>query len=347
VLDPTISVVLATCSRARILVQTLDHLRRQDIDPCAYEVIIVDDGSNDDTGRVAQDFIAAAPSCAQYLRHDNQGPAITINRGIRAARGRLVLLLADDIFLMPGALAAHVRWHQTHPDLRVAVLGKAIPSPAMAGSNFLSGWDAFGLARFDHLERLPFIMFWTFSVSFKREFMLAHGMFREVPKPLTVTGHDDTELGYKLHEHGMVLLYAKDALCHHHHPITMTQATQRYVERGRHFPGLMAHAPDSRIKVFFRVVEWGSLGEYYVALRGCHWLSGRERSFAWHLLRHAIRHMLFNRLTVPALWRPLLTRVDRIAKPSGFLAKLFGPYLFYHFLSGIRDARQLSRRNSL
>jgi cellulose synthase/poly-beta-1,6-N-acetylglucosamine synthase-like glycosyltransferase len=323
----------------------LDHVLRQDLDPSSFELVVVDDGSTDSTEQIVQDFAEIAPFSVNYLRHDNRGPGITLNRGIRAARGGLVLLLADDIFLMPNGLTAHLRWHEAHSNPHVAVLGKAVPSPELASTSFLSSWDAFGLERFGHLEKLPFIMFWVFAVSFKREFMLAHGMFREEVKPFTVTGHDDTELGYKLHQHGMILLYAKDALCYHHHPTTVIEAVERYRERGLHFPGLMAHAPDPRLAVFFRVIAPGTLGAYRRALRGCDWLRGRECSFAWHLFRHLGRQLIFNRWTVPLIWRPLLLRADkgRVIVP-GVAARLFGPYLFYHFLVGIREARGDYRR---
>ncbi len=349
--EPKISVVVATFKRAPILARTLDHIVKQQYDPAAFEVIVVDDGSEDGTDAVVHAAAASAPVAIHYLSHENRGPGYTQNRGIRAARGEIVLLLADDIFLTPGALEAHMRRHDSHPDPRVAVLGNAVQSPELGGTGFLRGWDAFGMNRFDHLEELPYFLFWAFNLSFKREFMLSHGMFREALGRGGPPAHEDTELGYRLHRRGMVLLFAKEALGYHYHPSTLRQAARRYYERGLNYGELITLAPDPLLTVFFHVLTPGSLGSYRRALRVCSWCSGRERSFAWHILRHAMRGLVFNRLTVQIIWRPLLTRGDHAdALARAIPARLYGPYLFYHFLAGIADARHrfsLSDRHSL
>ncbi len=326
--EPRVSVVVATFKRAPILARTLEHIVKQQYDPAAFEVIVVDDGSEDGTDDVVRAAAASTPVAIRYFSHENRGPGYTQNRGIRAARGEIVLLVADDIFLAPGALEAHMRRHDSHPDPRVAVLGNAVQSPELDGTGFLRGWDAFGMDRFDHLEELPYVLFWAFNLSFKREFMLSHGMFRE---PLGRGGppaHEDTELGYRLHQRGMVLLFAKEALGYHYHPSTLRQAARRYYERGLNYGELITLAPDPMLTVFFH------------ALRACSWCSGRERNFAWHVFRHAMRALVFNRWTVQIIWRPLLTRGDRAdALARAIPARLYGPYLFFHFLAGIDDAR--------
>ncbi len=233
--EPKISVVVATFKRAPILARTLDHIVKQQYDPAAFEVIVVDDGSEDGTDAVVHAAAASAPVAIHYLSHENRGPGYTQNRGIRAARGEIVLLLADDIFLTPGALEAHMRRHDSYPDPRVAVLGNAVQSPELDGTGFLRRWDAFGMNRFDHLEELPYFLFWAFNLSFKREFMLSHGMFREALGRGGPPAHEDTELGYRLHRRGMVLLFAKEALGYHYHPSTLRQAARRYYERGLNY----------------------------------------------------------------------------------------------------------------
>lgn len=340
--EPSISVVVATYNRAAILARTLEHLTRQTVAPEALEVIVVDDGSTDETARIVRETAECSAVRIAYLTHGNRGPGHTQNRGIRAARGALVLLIADDIFLTPGAVAAHLAWHAQHSDACVAVLGKAAPSEELAGAGVLSGGDAFGLGRFEHLRELPYLLFWGFNVSFKRDFMLAHGMFRDARGRGGSAAHEDTELGYRLHRAGMKLLYAADALGHHYHPTSLRQSTRRYHERGLNYPDLVARVPDPMLPVVFHVPTWGAWGEYARAVRACPWLVGRERSVAWHAFRHVARGILFNRVTVPLLWSRLLATCESNGGRAAAMAgPLFGPMLFYHFLSGIRDARFL------
>jgi glycosyltransferase involved in cell wall biosynthesis len=74
------------------------------------EVIVVDDGSTDETPRVA----AAHPS-VRYIRQANAGTAAARNRGLREARGELVLFLDADDRLRPDAIATGAAWLEAHP----------------------------------------------------------------------------------------------------------------------------------------------------------------------------------------------------------------------------------------
>jgi glycosyltransferase involved in cell wall biosynthesis len=103
-----LSVVLATYNRAETVRRTLDHLAKQDLDPRAFEVIAIDDGSPDHTERVIAEIKAQVPFELSYMRHENRGPGFTQNRGIRVARAP-ICPMADDIFSRPARsrLPAH------------------------------------------------------------------------------------------------------------------------------------------------------------------------------------------------------------------------------------------------
>lgn len=77
-----------------ILSQTYPHL----------EVIIVDDGSTDDTARICQGYLNRDPRI-QYIYQDNQGPAAARNRGIAQATGRFIALLDSDDLMVPTCIA--------------------------------------------------------------------------------------------------------------------------------------------------------------------------------------------------------------------------------------------------
>ena len=335
-----LSVVLATYNRAETVRRTLDHLAKQDLDPRAFEVIAIDDGSPDDTERVIAEIKTQVPFELSYMRHENRGPGFTQNRGIRVARAPIVLLMADDIFLAPGALRAHLDAHARHPERESAVLGKVLQSPELTQSVFLRHWDPFGFVAIEGANELPYYWFWACNVSVKREFMLEHGMFHEPKGRGGAAAHEDVELGYRLHQHGMRLWHEERAFGHHYHVYTLDQAIRRYHERGLNWGEFRSLVPDPEFIVTSHLLTRETAAEYVRVLRGPNSLHGRERHLSWHLLREGIRRLAFNRATVQRLWRPLMDRAEVDPRTARWMSKrVYAGFLFHHFVSGVRDAR--------
>jgi glycosyltransferase involved in cell wall biosynthesis len=71
-----------------------------------YELIVVDDGSSDDTAATLAALAAAADFPVQALSQPAGGRGSALNRAFDAARGRFIFILDDDDTLVPGALAA-------------------------------------------------------------------------------------------------------------------------------------------------------------------------------------------------------------------------------------------------
>ncbi len=106
-----VSVVIPTFNRARevrrailsVLSQTHNH----------YEIIVVDDGSTDGTGR----HLAALGHLIEYRAHStNRGVSAARNTGMKAARYPLIALLDSDDRWLPQKLAVQVRFHEDNPD---------------------------------------------------------------------------------------------------------------------------------------------------------------------------------------------------------------------------------------
>lgn len=97
---PIISVVVCTHNRAELLETVLNSLCRQAIDPDYYEIIVVDNGSNDRTEEVALRFALAYPNVRYYFE-SNLGHAVARNRGWQEAVGAYVAYIDDDA-IAPG-----------------------------------------------------------------------------------------------------------------------------------------------------------------------------------------------------------------------------------------------------
>lgn len=106
---PKVSIILPAYNHAHFLPQSIESALGQ-TDP-DFEVIVVDDGSTDDTREVVSGY---SDPRIRYLYQENRGLAAARNTGLRAARGEFVAFLdADDLFL-PNKLELQTRYFSNH-----------------------------------------------------------------------------------------------------------------------------------------------------------------------------------------------------------------------------------------
>ena len=92
-MDPLVSVVIPVFNGERFLREAVQSVLDQQYSP--LEIIVVDDGSTDNTASVARSL----PESVRYLHQTNQGPAAARNRGIEQAQGSLIAFAdADDLW---------------------------------------------------------------------------------------------------------------------------------------------------------------------------------------------------------------------------------------------------------
>lgn len=222
--EPRASVVIPTFNRAPLLAETLRGLARQDLDPAEYEVIVVDDGSTDETAAVAESF--ARRMRLTYLYQEDKGfrVAKARNAGARIAAADALVFIDTGAVVGPGYLRRHLDALGDGRERR-AVVGYAYayrPEDPTAGLAQMSGrllperlldvyahdpsfWDirhgAFLRSEWD-LRRLavPWILLWATNCSIRAEDYWAVGGFDE---DFQRWGVEDMELGYRLHRHGV------------------------------------------------------------------------------------------------------------------------------------------------
>lgn len=115
--DPLISVIIPTYNRAEILRLALDSLAAQTLSPAAFEVLVVDNNSQDHTRAVVEEF-CQRQSHFHYVHEHVQGAAHARNRGLQHARGEYVGLMDDDAKASSTWLAEAVRIiREQHPQV--------------------------------------------------------------------------------------------------------------------------------------------------------------------------------------------------------------------------------------
>lgn len=120
--EPLISVVIPAYNYALTLPRAVESVLRQ-LDTAVAELIVIDDGSIDDTPQVIEALLASQPGRFRALRKENGGAASVRNRGIREARGTYLIFLDADDEMAPGALEALAQHIAQHPETRMVIGG--------------------------------------------------------------------------------------------------------------------------------------------------------------------------------------------------------------------------------
>lgn len=228
--DPLVSVVIPTFERPETLFQVLNALASQEAAP-SFEVVVVDDGSRDETPRRLRDYRPPYP--CRIFTQENGGPASARNRGVREARGRIVLFLGDDTVPEENLLAAHARTQAQERPYPIAVLGYTTWPRNRRVSPFLHHINEYGLqfgyALIEDPESVPFNFFYTSNVSVPRALLLDEGLFDTT---FPHAAWEDIEIAYRLVRRGMRIVYRPEAIARHHHEITFASFRRRQEKAG-------------------------------------------------------------------------------------------------------------------
>jgi glycosyltransferase involved in cell wall biosynthesis len=112
---PLLSIIVCTRNRARTLERALESLIAQDRSPGEWEIVVVDNGSTDDTAEVIRSFAGRGP--VHYTFGDIPGLGGARNSGIAAARGRLLAFTDDDVIVHKDWAARIVTAFEQNPDV--------------------------------------------------------------------------------------------------------------------------------------------------------------------------------------------------------------------------------------
>lgn len=109
--NPLVSVIIPTYNRAHTLGRALQSVLNQTYNN--YEIIVIDDGSTDDTLLTLTDF----PS-VQYIKQDNRGVSAARNVGIEQANGEWIALLDSDDEWIPNKLDLQISYLAANPNIK-------------------------------------------------------------------------------------------------------------------------------------------------------------------------------------------------------------------------------------
>ena len=221
---PDLSVLICTYQRRDTLERCLRSFQRQSATG-RYELVIVNDGSTDGTRELLEEFDFQVP--VQIIHRENGGLSAARNSGLEVARGRYVLLVNDDTIADEKLVATHLAAHAAQPD-EVAVLG-SFEQPAHVLDNALmrvleDDTFVFCFSQLEPGKRHDWNAFWTCNISVLTDAVRATDCFDETFRHY---GCEDTDLGLRLHEGGIEVLYEPQARAWHDHVLDFDELARR------------------------------------------------------------------------------------------------------------------------
>ncbi len=253
---PEISVVIPTYGKPDTLPLVIRHLESQTLPKERFEVVVIDDGSPDDTRERLRALAPSTPLAFRFLIQENRGVSATRNRGAREARAPIVLLIQDDILARPDLLERHLKIHREHPELSHAAVGRVTWPPDWPIDHFMSWLDSGGPQFRYHQVRgrttVTFKHFYTCNVSLKRQAMLENPFDEEI-----VYGFEDIELAWRLQGRGFVFHYDEEAVGYHHHRRSFDDYRRRQFKAGQSMYIAFRNHPDLRGRTGITVIPPG------------------------------------------------------------------------------------------
>jgi glycosyltransferase involved in cell wall biosynthesis len=110
---PLVTVLIDTYNYGRFIGEAIDSVLSQDFPMEQVEILVVDDGSTDDTAERVKKY----GSGISYLHKPNGGQASAFNFGLKRAKGEIVFLLDADDYFLPGKLRRIVEEFGKHPEV--------------------------------------------------------------------------------------------------------------------------------------------------------------------------------------------------------------------------------------
>ncbi len=212
------TIQMCTYNRAALLERVLDACFEQTFSGDDYEVVLVNDGSTDDTPQVIARAQQRATCRFTVIDQANSGLAKGRNAGIAAAAGERVIFIDDDVLPLPNFVEEHMRSHERNP--HAIVRGGAInvesfddlPPPVWTLRHYSGNY------------------FWTTNVSVPLVTIRAIGGFNE---SFSEYGWEDIDVGLRLRFGGVKAVFNPKALAYHWKPRPRSTNVEKMIRQAR------------------------------------------------------------------------------------------------------------------
>lgn len=199
------SIIIPAYNAEATIHSCLSSAKTQSIAKSDYEIILVDDGSTDNTADIARSF------GVQVVVQENQGPATARNVGAKLAQGNVLVFTDSDCTLHENFLEHMIAPIEDGRAVGVQGRYKTKQTPFMA---------RFGQVeietRYQRMLKAPYIDFiGTYAAGYRRDIFLQQGGF---DTEFSMASGEDSEFSFALHRLGHKMIFQPEAMVHHLHP---------------------------------------------------------------------------------------------------------------------------------
>lgn len=262
---PFVSVVIPAYNAKETIANCIDALLAQKYPKDAYEIIVIDDASEDNTQAVLENY--KSNSLVKIIRHaENQALAAARNSGIKIAQGEILIFVDADITVLPDFITRHVKYFDK-PQL-IGVLSQLTPGPDIKCDKYQRYLyeSKRGAKKYSNKNAIPFNTFLFTASSVRKSIIYDIGCFDD---KIIKYGGEDTEFAYRLwRRYPQGLYYAPQIKVIHHHYRPFNDALNKVrtfgkevvpylVQKHRNFDGLYGYSfiyPPSTISGFAKRV---------------------------------------------------------------------------------------------
>jgi GT2 family glycosyltransferase len=188
------------------------------------EIVVVDDGSGDETPRLLASK-SEEWSNLKWVSQPHFGPAAARNMGLELSESSIVLFTGDDMLPTPGLVKGHCEAHDKGKKL--AVVGRVEWDnrchPTRLMKLMAPNGPFFNFKKLESREEPLHRFFYTANLSMTKR-SLAEDRFDE---RFTTAAFEDTELGFRLRQKDVELVYRPDLVVYHYHPMSAHDLRRR------------------------------------------------------------------------------------------------------------------------
>jgi glycosyltransferase involved in cell wall biosynthesis len=242
-----ISVIMATYNRCESLKDTLVSLVKQEYDVSFdYEIIVVDNNSNDNTKKVAYGFMNLFNGKLKYLFEAKQGQVFALNKGIREAQGEIIAFIDDDVILHKAWLKNINKYFDSYPEI-AGIGGKILPKFKYKQPCWLtldSKYLLRGALNYYDYGNNAFLIeardkqILGANMAFRKSLFEKHGLLREriIRHVNRILLFPDTEFYRRIKDAGEKIMYAPEVLVEH--VFDKTRINKRYFRWWYYYVGI-------------------------------------------------------------------------------------------------------------
>lgn len=248
-----ISVIVPTYNAANTIRDTIEALLNQNYPKNKYEVIFVDDGSNDDTVKIIKSY-----KKVKLIKQKHKGPAAARNLGAKKARGGILLFTDSDCVPSRNWIRDMIK-----PLKNSKIVGVSGTYRTLNKDSLIARFVGYEISRnHEIMKKQKYIDFiGSYSAAYRKDIFLKFGGFDE---SFPIASGEDPELSFRISKAGYKMVFQSKAYVYHRHPDTLWKFLKQQFWRGywrvllykKHTDKMFRHAY-TPLRLYFEIVLLG------------------------------------------------------------------------------------------